>query len=86
MVKSQFKLIKYKFWLTKSQFSIVKDQSVIIKSQFEILKADYRLGKNHFFVNSEILGIQFWRKKCVNYDRFEIAKKQHKSNILTGTT
>ena len=24
-----------------------------------------RLGKNHFFVNSEILGMQIWRKKNV---------------------
>ena len=34
-----------------------------------------RLGKNHFFVNSEILGIKICRKKRVNYDKFEIATK-----------
>ena len=32
-----------------------------------------RLGKNHFFVNSEILGLQIWRKKNpVNYDKLEL--------------
>ena len=40
-----------------------------------------RLGKKHFFVNSEILGIQIWREKPVNYNGFEIATKQRKSNI-----
>ena len=33
------------------------------------------------FVNSEILGIQIWQKKRVNYNKFEIATKQLKSNI-----
>ena len=42
---------------------------------------DYRLGKKHFFVNSEIWGMQIWRKKRVNYDKFEIATKQRISNI-----
>ena len=32
-----------------------------------------RLGINHFFVNSENLGFRTWRKKCVNYDKIEIA-------------
>ena len=32
-----------------------------------------RLGKNHYIVNSEILGIPMWRKKRRNYDKFEIA-------------
>ena len=41
-------------------------------------KADGRPGKKHFFVNSEILGIQIWRKKLVNYDKFEIATRQRK--------
>ena len=40
-----------------------------------------KLGKKHFFVNSEILGIQIWWKKRVNYDKFEIVTKQPKSNI-----
>ena len=41
-----------------------------------------RLGKKHFFVNSEFLGVQnlAWGK-CVNYNKFEIASKQCKSNI-----
>ena len=42
------------------------------------------LEKEHFFVNSEILGIQIWRKekkKRVNYDKFEVATKQRKSSI-----
>ena len=39
------------------------------------------LEKTIFFVNSEILGLQIWRKKRTNYDKFEIAYKQHKSNI-----
>ena len=30
----------------------------------------YRLGKNHFYVNSEVLGILIWRKKRVTYDKF----------------
>ena len=38
--------------------------------------------KNHFFVNSEILETQIWRKKLVYYDKFEIATKQSKLNIL----
>ena len=29
-----------------------------------------------FFVRSEILGIHIWRKKRVNYDKFEIATRQ----------
>ena len=37
--------------------------------------------KNHFFVNSDILGIQIWRKIRVNADKFKIATKQRKSNI-----
>ena len=40
-----------------------------------------RLGKKHFFVNSEILEIQIWRKKSVNDDKFEIATRERKSNI-----
>ena len=31
------------------------------------------LEKNHFFVNSEILGGHIWREKGVNYNKFEIA-------------
>ena len=31
------------------------------------------LGKNHYFVNSEILGMHIWRNKRVNYNKFEIA-------------
>ena len=34
-----------------------------------------------FFVNSEILGVQIWREKIVNDDKFEIIIKQRKSNI-----
>ena len=37
-----------------------------------------RLENKPFFVNSEILGMQFWRKKHENYDKFEIATKQNK--------
>ena len=29
-------------------------------------------------VNSEIMGIQIWRKKRVNYNKFEVVTKQHK--------
>ena len=32
-----------------------------------------RLGKKHFFVNSGILGMHIWWKKCGKYDKFEIA-------------
>ena len=32
-----------------------------------------RLGKNHLFVNSEILGMHIWNEKRVNYNKFEIA-------------
>ena len=38
-------------------------------------------NKTKNFVNSEILGIQIWRKKCVNYDKFTIVTKQSKSSI-----
>ena len=50
--------------------------------------------KKPFFVNSEILGKQIWRKKHVN-KKIEIATEQRKSNIypcafffflLTGAT
>ena len=41
-----------------------------------------RLDKNHFCVNSEILELQIWRKKRVNYDKFEFVKKLRKWNIL----
>ena len=46
-----------------------------------VLKAPLviRLGKKHFFVNSEILGILIWQKKRVNYNKFEIATIQRKS-------
>ena len=37
--------------------------------------------KNFFFVNSAILGVQIWQKKCVNYNKFELATKHLKSNI-----
>ena len=40
-----------------------------------------RLGKTIFFANSENLGIRLWRKKCANYDEFEIAAILRKSNI-----
>ena len=33
-----------------------------------------RLGINDFFVTSENLGIRIWRKRCVNYDKIEIAQ------------
>ena len=33
------------------------------------------------FTTSEILGKQIWRKIHVNYDKFEMATKQQKSNI-----
>ena len=36
-----------------------------------------------FFINSETFGMQILRKKPVNYDKFEIATKQRKSNIYT---
>ena len=38
-------------------------------------------NKTKNFVNSEILGIQIWPKKCVNYDKFTILTKQSKSSI-----
>ena len=34
--------------------------------------------KNIFFVNSEILRVQIWQKKWVNYNKFKIATKQRK--------
>ena len=34
--------------------------------------AKTRLGKKHFFVNSDILGIPIWRKKRVNYKKFKL--------------
>ena len=37
--------------------------------------------KKPFFVNSEILGIQIWRKSCGNDDKFEMATKQRELNI-----
>ena len=41
-----------------------------------------RLGKQHFLVNSEILGMQIKQeKKHVNHDKFEIVTKQLKLNI-----
>ena len=51
------------------------------KGQVEDRAGGSRLGKKHFFVNSEILGIQVWWKKCVNYKKFKIATRQRKSNI-----
>ena len=55
-----------------------------------------RLGINHFFVNSENLGIRMWGKKCINYDKIEIAARLRKSHVcypnalffflLTGAT
>ena len=39
-----------------------------------------RLGKNLFVVNSEILGVQIWRKKCINFE-LEITTKQRELNI-----
>ena len=44
-------------------------------------QAPHVLGKTHLFFNSEILGIQIWREKRVNYDQFKIATRQRKSNI-----
>ena len=42
-----------------------------------------RLGKN-IFLNSEILGLQIWRKS-VNDDKFETATKQRKSSTVKYT-
>ena len=39
------------------------------------------LGIKHFIVNSENLGIRFWQKKCVSYDKFEIAARRCELNI-----
>ena len=51
------------------------------------------MKKNNFFVTSEILGIQIWRIKLVNYNIFEIATKQQIFNphalfffLLKGAT
>ena len=34
-----------------------------------------RLVQNHYFFNSEILGMHIWReKKSVSFDKFEIAR------------
>ena len=43
------------------------------------------LGKKHFFVNSAILGVQIWRKKCVNYNKFEIATNSVNLNAFLLT-
>ena len=43
------------------------------RSETPHLPLKVRLGKKFFFVNSEILGRHIWRKKRVNYDKFEIA-------------
>ena len=38
-----------------------------------VVQPQHRLGKNLFFVNSEILGIQIWRgKKRVKDNQFEM--------------
>ena len=47
----------------------------------EGIRPGVRLGKKHFFVNSEIWGMQIQRKKRVNYDKFEIMTRHCKSNI-----
>ena len=44
--------------------------------------ANIQTWKKPFFFYSTILGMQIWRKKHVNYDKFEIATKQRKSNIF----
>ena len=36
---------------------------------------------NDFFVNSKKMGLEFGRKKRVNYNKIEIAERLRKSNI-----
>ena len=51
------------------------------KGRLESADNDRRLGKNSFFVNFHFWEYRIGGKKCVNYNKFEIQKNQHKSNI-----
>ena len=61
-----------------------KYDALYLKNKGSAVELNWRvkdLKKKHFFVNSEIFGFRFGGKKHVNYDKFEIATKQCKSNI-----
>ena len=77
-------------WLLRRMKQVGIDEKTIVSSvpMFGLVESLWPrpgtwpagLEKNIFFLNSEILGIQIWRKKRVNYDKFEIATKLNKSN------
>ena len=52
------------------------------KKQLKVTFARQTWKKNLFFVNSVILGIHIWRKKGVNDDKFEIAKKKQRRSVI----
>ena len=71
-------------WFRTKKVELVKVESVIkaaTSSNVYILFFHVFPVTRIFFVNSEFSEYRFSKKKRVNYDQFEIATKQRKSNI-----